>query len=158
MLKFIPLNIYLLNTIIKKQVMKKVITIIVAFLAFSSVYAGDADLFNVNEQAIQEEFADLNALEEFVVTNDYLALTDIVESNAYDLSAINVNTMGASSSGDFAFQIEGFLWGFLCCPIGFFVVAVNKNKDRDQKLSYWIGVAASTVVSAITSPIYYSTY
>ena len=150
---FISINLFLLNSIIKKQVMKKLITIMVVFLAFSSVYAGNADLFSVDKQAIQEEFADLNALEEFVVTNDYLALNDILAGDAYDLTAINVNTMGTTTTSDFVFQIEGFLWGFLCCPVGFFVIAVNENKDRDQKLSYWIGVAASTVIGAITTPV-----
>ncbi len=135
--------------------MKRLLLLSLAFLAVNLSFAGSADLFRVNEQELNDEFADLSALENFVQNNNFISLHAIVDGNLYDVSTVNVNTMAASLQGSFAFQWEGFLWGFLCCPVGLFVIALNENKDRDQKVSYWIGVAAATVLSAITAPVYY---
>ena len=30
-----------------------------------------------------------------------------------------------------------FAWGFCCWPVGFFVVVTNKDKDSNQKKSFW---------------------
>lgn len=112
--------------------------------------ASNASLFQLNESDLNSEFSELNQLE-LIVENDAsmnfeMALTKnlISENMVFNNS---LNTM----QDDFVMQWEGFLWGFLCCPIGFFVVAVNKNKTKNDKLSFWIGVAAGTVVSAITN-------
>jgi hypothetical protein len=139
--------------------MKKITLLIVAFFTVTFIYAGNADLFSIDEQELNSEFAELTALEEFVQTNDMMSLEEIITTNSFDLTSFNLNSFGASSQdAEFAFRWEGFLWGFLCCPIGFFVVAVNKNKDHDQKLSFWIGVAASSVINIIyyaATPHYY---
>jgi hypothetical protein len=139
--------------------MKKIFLLTAALFVAGFTFAGNAELFKVDEQALNNEFAGLSALENFVVDNNFISLNEIETGSMYDLTGLNVNTMGATSSGEFAFQWEGFLWGFLCCPIGFFVVAVNKNKDHDQKLSYWIGVAAASLFNIIyyiaVAPTYY---
>jgi hypothetical protein len=136
-------------------IMKKSLLLAVAFCLTTLTFAGNADLFKVDNQAINKEFASLTSLENFVASNNFVTLTDIQASNSFDLSGLNVNNMRSSSGeGEFAFKWEGFLWGFLCCPVGFFVIAVNKNKDHDQKLSYWIGVLASTVIGAIRTATY----
>ena len=43
-----------------------------------------------------------------------------------------------------------FAWGFLCCPIGFFVIITNKDKDSSQKKSFWIGTITGVILGAIT--------
>ncbi len=135
--------------------MKKTLLLTISLFFASLTFAGNAELFSVDEQALNEEFADLSALENYVVENNFVSLTQIETGKMFDLSEINLKTMGTSSQSDFMFVWDGFLWGFLCCPIGFFVVAVNENKDHDQKISYWIGVAASTVLGALSSTTYY---
>jgi hypothetical protein len=135
--------------------MKKYFLLAIALFVTCFAFAGNADLFKVDEQALNNEFSDLSALENYVVANNFVSLNEIETGNLYDLSGLNVNSMGATSSGNFTFQWEGFLWGFLCCPVGFFVIAINESRDHDQKMSYWIGVAAGVVLSAITSPYYY---
>ncbi|MBN2486506.1 MAG: hypothetical protein JXB34_11085 [Bacteroidales bacterium] len=157
LLDYIYVLLYLL--LFKHQIfinMKKTLLLTVALFVTVFTFAGNADLFDVNEQELNNDFAELTALENYVSQSNFITLSDIQAGKTYDLMGINTDGMGTSSEGQFAFQWEGFLWGFLCCPIGFFVIAVNKNKDSDQKLSYWIGVGASVVFSAITSPIYYT--
>ena len=129
--------------------MKRLFLITLSFIAINYSFAGNADLFDIDKQELQAEFAELSSLESYVVENNNISLKAIVDGDLFDLAAINVNSMAANSSSDFAFQWEGFLWGFLCCPVGFFVVAINKNKDHDQKISYWIGVGAGTVLNMI---------
>ena len=136
--------------------MKKTTLLIAALLVSVITFAGQADLFDVNEQAINQEFSNLTQLENFVSTNNFVSLDEIAATNSYDLSAINVNSLSTSGQGDFSFAWDGFLWGFLCCPIGFFVVAINGDKSKDQKMSFWIGVGAGVLFSALTSPTYYS--
>ena len=43
-----------------------------------------------------------------------------------------------------------FAWGFCCWPVGFFVVVTNKDKDSNQKKSFWIGLGTSFVLSLIS--------
>lgn len=139
--------------------MKKLLLVALSFFAITFLFAGSADLFKIDEVALEEEFASLTALEEVVKENDYISLNEIQRRNLYDVSAFNFGNLGEGfADGEFVFQWEGFLWGFCCCLVGFFVVAVNKNKDKDQKTSYWIGVAVSVALNAISSlltPTYY---
>ncbi len=109
--------------------------------------------------AFEAEFDELNEVEELVVTNE---ITSLEELSSLDASIDMTSFKSVNSvEGTQGFQWSNFdwpsgLWGFLCCPIGFFVVITNKNKTSDQKTSFWIGLAASVVLSAITSPFYYS--
>jgi hypothetical protein len=136
--------------------MNKLLFLAIFLLPATVSFAGNAELFKVDESSINEKFSELTELENFVVSNNFISLNDIVENNVFDVSKININTMAANAgSSSLEFAWDGFLWGFLCCPIGFFVVAINDDKTTDQKTSYWIGVAASVVLSAITTPVYY---
>lgn len=125
-----------------------------------SAFAGNTDLFNLNEDQLQNEFSELIHLEKAVDANPALTLETAISNNLVGDSFMAANALNNMQS-DFVFQWEGFLWGFLCCPIGFFVVAVNKNKSKDNKISFWIGFAASSVLGTITqlaSGGYYYSY
>ena len=135
--------------------MKKSLLILLTLFISFFTFAGNADLFKVDDQALNKEFSDLTTLESYVIENNFISLNEIKSNNTFDLSGFNVSSLAMTSSGEYTFQWEGFLWGFLCCPVGFFVIAINDSQDHDQKVSYWIGVAASVVLSAITSPLYY---
>lgn len=135
--------------------MKKYFLFTIALFVSCFVFAGNAELFKVDEQALNNEFSDLTTLENYVIDNNFISLNEIKSNNIFDLSGFNVSSLAMTSNSDYTFQWEGFLWGFLCCPVGFFVIAINEDRDHDQKISYWIGVAAGVVLSAITSPLYY---
>ncbi len=126
--------------------MKKIVFLLLMFFAVPLSYASGS-VFDLDESVLAEEFADLTQLEEVVLSNPTINLEQAV---ALDLVTDDFSSASADGfqGSDFSFQWEGFLWGFLCCPIGVFVVALNKHKTKDNKLSFWIGVAASTVLSA----------
>lgn len=112
-------------------------------------YAGNASLFDLNEEALSTEFAELSSLEDAVVADAMMTFDAAQEQNLVPVALSSSAALPAS--GDFQWEWGGFLWGFLCCPVGFFVVAINGSKSHSQKTSYWIGVGASVVLSAITS-------
>jgi uncharacterized membrane protein len=115
-----------------------------------------------DQESFEQSFALLNELESTIKTEgikDYEALkTFDVEGNYTD--ALDVSySVNATQRFDWAnFDWGSALWGFLCCPIGFFVVITNKNKTSDQKVSFWIGFAAGVVLNAITYPLVYRNY
>lgn len=128
--------------------MKKLLFFVFAIFALNS-YAGNASLFDLNENALEAEFSELSTLEAAVVADPTMT---VEAAQAQDLVSEALETAPAlPAEGGFAFDWGGFLWGFLCCPVGFFVVAIGSSKSSDAKTSYWIGVLASVVLSSISS-------
>jgi hypothetical protein len=136
---------------------KPLFLLVVALFVSTFSFAGNSSFFTDDLNAIESEFASLSNLEQQVITNPALTFAQAMESNlvSNDFKLLN----GADAvANNLVFEWEGFLWGFLCCPIGLFVVALNDNKTPDNKTSYWIGVAAGTVLSLLTSPTYVTYY
>ncbi|PID93448.1 MAG: hypothetical protein CSA95_07750 [Bacteroidetes bacterium] len=115
---------------------------------------GKSHLFDLDESALEVQFEELSVLENFVLENGNVTAISL-KDNGFDMAGYAFNT---NMTSDLDFQWEGFLWGFLCCPVGFFVIAIDKDETRDNKISFWIGVGAGVVLSAITSPIYLRYY
>ena len=127
--------------------MKNLFICLFAMLSLSA-FANQSSYFDLNEEAINAEFETLNTLENAVLSSPEMTASQAVEMNLMTM-AQSADLPQNSGGSDFAFEWEGFLWGFLCCPVGLFTVAVNKNKSHDNKISYWIGVAAGSVISMI---------
>ncbi len=134
--------------------MKKVLLIFFMSLFTVTLFAGNTELFNLDETALEAQFQELTTLENFVLSNTNVTAIDL-NSNGFDMAGYDFSTEMASN---FEFMWEGFLWGFLCCPVGFFVIAIDDDEPKDNKMSFWIGVGASVVLSAITTPVYYGRY
>ncbi len=128
--------------------MKKLFVFVFAILALNS-FASNASYFDLNEEALNVEFTELSTLENAVVADPSMTIEAAQEQNL--VSEALMTTPALPSEGAFSFDLGGFLWGFLCCPVGLFVVAIQSTKSSDAKLSYWIGVAAGSVISAISS-------
>lgn len=135
--------------------MKKLFSFIImlAFVVGVS-FANNADLFTYDEATVASEFEQLDKLESFVLNNDGVSLTYLQDVNNEILAGINLPSASGMPFGPnqtmLDFDIAAFLWGWLCCPVGFFVVVTNKNKTGDQKLSYWIGVGVAVVFGSVS--------
>lgn len=127
--------------------MRKTLLLFV-LLSMSSFAFASQNLFEFNEEKLEQEFAELNRLEGAVVNNVEMNLA-MAQALNYLPEEFNSASADGFDGSEFRFQWEGFLWGFLCCPVGVFVVALSKNKSKDTKTSFWIGVAASSVLSAL---------
>ena len=128
--------------------MKKLLLLVFTIFALNS-FAGNASLFNLNEDALATEFSELTTLESAVVADPTMTVASAQEQNLITEALETAPSIPAANG--FAFDWGGFLWGFLCCPVGFFVVAIGSSKSSDAKTSFWIGVLANVVISSITS-------
>jgi len=140
--------------------MKKITLILsLCFLAFAiETKANDDFSYDLNE--INSELTELNQVEEIILENENQSIIvlnqEISENLSYGTKFIEFNKTAFPMQQHFSFEEMdwgAFAWGFCCCPIGFFTVAINKEKDSAQKASFWIGAGVSTVVSIITNLI-----
>lgn len=136
--------------------MKQFLTIAFFLLmASSSSFAINADLFQIDDQAIQTELSELTQLESLVAENPALTYNEISSSLDFELESNSYALMASKFTLDDMEWIP-FLWGFLCCPVGLFVVVTNDSSTKDEKTSYWLGVAANVVISGIVNIIVYT--
>lgn len=136
--------------------MKKISTLLMAFAFIFNVSASNADLFSYDLTDINTELNDLEIVENLIDQNQNSTVeeinTQIIKNNLLSSSfETNYNSSLALRAGlidemDWA----SFAWGFLCCPIGFFVIITNKDKDSSQKKSFWIGTITGVILGAIT--------
>ncbi len=139
----------------KKGLLCTMILLLVSTIAFSS--APDDQLFSYDKQKVAEEFTELDQLEAFLVSNNGADNADVPVS--FQLSSLEQQ----SSPYGVQFGLNdmdwiSFAWGFLCCPVGFFVVAINDEKTRDEKTSYWIGVISATLLNGFGTIFWYNTW
>jgi hypothetical protein len=127
--------------------MKKAIyTFFAAALSFNVVFANVGE-FELNEEKLMAEFADLDAIDALVEEGNF-TLAQLSDENPVMAASLSDSPLMQNFSID-DMDWGSFAWGFCCWPIGFFVVAINKNKDGDQKLSFWIGLAVNVVLGGI---------
>lgn len=132
--------------------MKKFVLLnLVLLLAATMAFAGNskAEMFSYDKKQVQSEFAQLNQLEKFVNAHEGASLNEIKTFN--DAPALAGFNSQSPMSPMFDFddmEWVPFAWGFLCCPVGFFVVAINDSSSKDEKTSFWIGAIASAVINA----------
>jgi hypothetical protein len=125
--------------------MKKVLFSTVLAFAFSLGYAGNAELFQLDEQEINAEFAQLNELEAFVESNEGITASEInAESPLLTNLETSSDVLGALSS--FASEpplgIPSFLWGF-CFNVAGVALVYFVADDRDETKKALIGCAVS---------------
>ncbi|NOZ47682.1 MAG: hypothetical protein GXO79_13010 [Chlorobi bacterium] len=136
--------------------MKKLILIglLTVFILNARIYAGNADLFNYNEAAIEAEFAQLNTLENYVSNYD-VTLNELKANNSFILTELHLNNIEMQNPLDLMFGFEdidwgSFAWGFCCWPIGIFTVLLKDEKGSDSKMSYFIGIGTGVVLGLIS--------
>ncbi|WP_375580540.1 hypothetical protein ABWH96_05765 [Marivirga tractuosa] len=145
--------------------MKRLLLATVAcFMFLSSGYATNTDLFELNEEKINTEFAELNELEAYVSMNENVTIHNIYEENAGLVAGMNLSYGPEGMMGQNGFSIDNFewgsfAWGFCCFPIGatigIFTVLLNDNKGSDHKISYFIGAGIGFLFSGGFGFYYY---
>jgi prolipoprotein diacylglyceryltransferase len=125
--------------------MKKVLFSALLAFAFTLGNASNAELFSVNEQELNTEFAQLNELEAFVEANEGITASEI---NAENPLVANLETSGdvlgalASFGGEPPLGIPSFLWGF-CFNVAGVALVYFVADDRDETKKALIGCAVS---------------
>lgn len=143
--------------------MKKLLPLLFLVLGMQlTASAADSDLFSYDETAVSYSMTNLNELEQYVAANN-VTFDDMMQNPdaVADFSLNNIN--GSSIPLQPAFSFEdmdwgAFAWGFCCWPIGIFTVLINKNKDSNSKISYFIGIGTAVLLSLPGYFLRYSYY
>lgn len=71
------------------------IALIAVLVSLQPLMAGEADDFKFDRQQVQDEFADLNRLEQTVVQNDFMSLFELKDNNLLgaEFASMNLGTM-----------------------------------------------------------------
>ena len=145
--------------------MKKISTLLLAFALIFNVSASNADLFSYDLSEISTELSDLKVVENVLSLNQNSTIEEIntqIISNNFLSSSFDTKYKSSFISRN-AFTIDemdwgSFAWGLLCCPVGFFVVVTNKDKEQAQKTSFWIGWLTAVVVELSLYVVSYAAY
>ncbi len=129
------------------------LTLFAVFFSATALLAGQADDFKIDRQKVQDEFADLSRLEQSVVVNDYLTLSEMKDNNLLSAEFASMN-LSSSMMMDSALGIPGFWWGCIFGPIGILVVYLVTDNDRDEVKSAFTGCIVGTAVSVVFYLIY----
>ena len=119
----------------KLHFMKKLLFTALLALAFNMGNATEnADLFKVDDQEINAEFAQLNELEQFVEANEGLTLSEINTNNPLVQNLNNSSDiLGVLSTlrGEPPLGIPSFAWG-ACFGVAGVAIVYFVSDDRDE--------------------------
>jgi hypothetical protein len=129
---------------------KTMFTLVLGFLALNLSFAGQADLFSYDSDAIDKNLQALEELEVFVASNPDVTLSDLqAHQNALvnDLNlANNSSGMSLNLSGEPALGIGGFWWGCVLNWVGILVVYLVAEDPAETKKALWGCIVNSLVV------------
>ena len=100
-------------------------------MSAQGLFANQADEFNYDKQKVQDEFAELNGLEEVVIQNNFMSLSDMQSKNLLSSNFSNLNLSG-SIMMEPALGIPGFWWGCVLGPVGILVVYLVTENDNGE--------------------------
>ncbi|MCC6721265.1 MAG: hypothetical protein IT243_03620 [Bacteroidia bacterium] len=130
--------------------MKKIINLL-SLLALPFLSISATNDFSYNKEALSNDFSKLEQISVFVdqsnVSYSEISKNPVFKGNLDLTSHISVKPNFSFDEMDWI----SFAWGFLCCPVGFFIVVLDDDKTKEEKTSFWIGVIASVVLSTISS-------
>jgi len=108
------------------------------------VFSNVADDFSYDKQQLQDEFTDLNLLEQTVIENNFITLTEMQQKNMLSSDLSNLNLTG-SLMMEPALGIPGFWWGCVFGPVGILIVYLVTDNDRDEVKKALYGCIVSGV-------------
>jgi hypothetical protein len=125
--------------------MKKIImsTLFAGFFAFNAS-ASVAEVFEMDENFVNTELAQLNELDEFVAANEGITLSEMDASNGL-LAELNgssdiLRTLELIGRGDPPLGIPSFLWG-ACFGVAGIAIVYFVTDDRDETKKALTGCA-----------------
>ncbi|SDK64274.1 hypothetical protein SAMN05421823_103158 [Catalinimonas alkaloidigena] len=124
--------------------------------------ATETDLFEVDEQTIDQEFAQLDRLEGYLLENGG-TYTEVSQNAGHLLEGMNLQTnnvydvlSAASAQSDSPLGIPPFLWGF-CLGVAGIAVVYFITEDTDMtKTALW-GCLVSSALWAILYIVLFAT-
>jgi hypothetical protein len=130
--------------------MKKLfVSVFLVFFAGFTLLANDADLFKLDYNAVQTEFAQLNQLATMVTSNSELTYSNLMLTNSNLVASLRLVPESALPEGgnNPVLGIPSFLWGCAFGVVGMAVVYIVSNQDMvETKKALWGCIAWTAVV------------
>jgi len=121
--------------------MKKLLLCLFAIglIASSQVFAGDGELFCYNKNAVNTEFAELNAIEDFVLQNNGITLSEMKASNSdFTNSLPTFSFISTSVIYGGPIGIPSFVWGCILGPVGILAVyLLADDPSSEARKALW---------------------
>jgi len=128
--------------------MRKIYLAVSFFLVASLSFASNSDLFKLDYNKVQDEFAQLDQLAQKVKTEN-LTYADLASTDAQLVETLALSSTPSIPLPDGALGIPSFLWGCVLGPVGIVLAYVLTDNDRDEaKKALW-GCLANTAVGVI---------
>lgn len=121
----------------------------VAVIFSSFAFAGAADDFKIDQKQVKAEFSDLANLEQTVIDNDFMTLSEIRNDANLSSKFSGMVPLNLPGTYDAALGIPGFWWGCIFGPIGLLVVYVVTDNDKHEVKGALTGCIVGTVVSTL---------
>lgn len=138
----------------KTTVIKCLVAVSLLFASvFNSFADGSAD-FNYDRVAIKADFTELNKLEQFVESRNFISLSEINEQEFLPASFSELSLSPRHMIED-PMSIPGFWWGCIFGPIGIALAYVLSDKDQYQARQALTGCIVNGVVSVGIVVVYY---
>lgn len=147
-----------------KKLLLKTFSVIMAIVLLSSqsmvlsakaidVYIPSIDesALTLNESAVDQAFAELNNLDNYLNQNAGTTYSDLKSSNSDLLLNVSDNAapMGMSEKGDLPLGIPSFWWGCILGWVGLLIVYLVTDNDRTEVKSAFKGCLISAGVSVV---------
>lgn len=123
-----------------------------------NVNAAESDAFKVDKQQIQNEFTDLNALEQTVIDNNNMSLTELQQNNLLPDNFSAMNFTNTNMMMEPPLGIPGFWWGCVLGVVGVLIVYFLSEKDKAETKQALIGCLVATGVIILWQVFWYAIY
>lgn len=131
--------------------MKKILLTTASAIVFSvsTLFAGGADMFQLNESKLDADFQKLDKVEAYVKGNDVSKVEDIDASLLENMELSSDASSILSSENEPALGIPSFVWGFCLGWVGILVTyLITEDKEETKKalIGCVVGALAGVVI------------
>ena len=136
------------------------ITLFLIAIGFT-VKANDPDLFKLDYDAVQKEFAGLEQVTDILSENPFMTYSMLMETNALLSESLNLTPLSAlpMSPGEPFLGIPSFLWGCSFGIVGVLIVYIGSDKNEaEAKKALWGCVVGTAVSTGIVIVLYYTAF
>ena len=136
---------------------KLLVSVLLVFFASFTTFANDADLFNLDYNAVQAEFTELNQLGDMITANSDLTYSTLKLTNENLVTSLKLVAEGAlpDDSKNPVLGIPSFVWGCCLGVPGLLVVYIVSEQDKVQTKKALMGCVTGTVVYVVSWVVYY---
>jgi hypothetical protein len=136
---------------------KSIISVFLTLFASFTLLANDADLFKLDYSAVKSQFTELNQLGNMVTANSDLTYSSLKLNNETLVSSLKLISEGSlpGTAAEPVAGIPSFLWGCVLGPVGWALVYIASDKDKDESRKAMWGCVAGSGAYVLVWVIYY---